>query len=264
MPKKKKSTAAAGGGAAAVKAKKAGKKKQQGPTTLRVLLGTERDDIVKVTLSSEGATVGELRALAVAAAEALEEREGSWAGSVLRRTADDALRRGACVPSSLEALVDDAVPLKSVAIADAEPPLVRLDKPRDESAAPETPFASLVVARASHILLKHVECAGNISRRTGDDVQLSKSEARKELEAMRAAIAAADDRVSAFLEAAGSRSDCASYASGGDLGNRGRGRMSKLFEAAIFGLAIHEMSGVVDTDVGLHLILRLPLEPKGA
>ena len=84
-PKKKKSMAAAGGGAAAVKAKKAGKKKQQGPTTLRVLLGTERDDIVKVTLSSEGATVGELRALAVAAAEALEEREGSWAGAVLRR-----------------------------------------------------------------------------------------------------------------------------------------------------------------------------------
>ena len=37
--------------------------------------------------------------------------------------------------------------------------------------------------------------------------------------------------------------------------------MSMEFEAAIFSLPINGLSGIVDTDVGLHLILRLPLEP---
>ena len=36
--------------------------------------------------------------------------------------------------------------------------------------------------------------------------------------------------------------------------------MSKAFEDAIFALPIDGLSGVVDTEVGLHLILRLPLE----
>ena len=36
--------------------------------------------------------------------------------------------------------------------------------------------------------------------------------------------------------------------------------MSKDFEAAIFALPINGLSGVVDTEVGLHLIMRLPLE----
>ena len=56
------------------------------------------------------------------------------------------------------------------------------------------------------------------------------------------------------------RSDCASFEQGGDLGNRARGKMNKEFEAAIFALAIDELSGVVETDVGLHLIQRRPLE----
>ena len=41
--------------------------------------------------------------------------------------------------------------------------------------------------RVAHILLKHVECAGNVSRRTGDESQLSKAEATAELEALRGA-----------------------------------------------------------------------------
>ena len=55
---------------------------------------------------------------------------------------------------------------------------------------------------------------------------------------------------------------CSSCATGGDLGNRPRGKMSQAFEDAIFALPIDGLSGVVDTEVGLHLILRLPLEPR--
>jgi hypothetical protein len=256
-PKKKKSTAA-GGGAAAVKAKKKGSKKKAGPSTLRVLLGTN-ESIIKIEVSDE-LTVGELRARAMAAAAAADDGAGAWEeGCVLRRHDDDALKRGARTPSQLEAL-DDAALVGDLDVEDADPPSLRLDVPRHPSDPPEVPFASRVEARCAHVLAKHVECAGNVSRRTGDESALTKGAARAELEALRATIAAAEDPVAAFFAAAASRSDCASYASQGDLGNRGRGRMSKDFEAAIFALPINGLSGVVDTEVGLHLIMRLPLE----
>ncbi|KAH8099215.1 hypothetical protein JL720_2199 [Aureococcus anophagefferens] len=239
-PKKKKKSTAAGGGAAAVKAKKKGSKKKAGPSTLRVLLGTN-ESIIKIEVSDE-LTVGELRARAMAAAAAADDGGGAWEeGCVLRRHDDDALKRGARTPSQLEAL-DDAALVGDLDVEDADPPSLRLD------------------ARCAHVLAKHVECAGNVSRRTGDESALTKGGARGELEALRATIAAADDPVAAFFAAAATRSDCASYASQGDLGNRGRGRMSKDFEAAIFALPINGLSGVVDTEVGLHLIMRLPLE----
>ena len=106
--------------------------------------------------------------------------------------------------------------------------------------------------RDAHARNTHVEATLNIS--------CPAQAARAELAALRVTIAEADDPVAAFFAAAATRSDCASYASQGDLGNRGRGRMSKDFEAAIFALPINGLSGVVDTEVGLHLIMRLPLE----
>uniref|UniRef100_A0A1B0CMH1 Peptidyl-prolyl cis-trans isomerase n=1 Tax=Lutzomyia longipalpis TaxID=7200 RepID=A0A1B0CMH1_LUTLO len=41
-----------------------------------------------------------------------------------------------------------------------------------------------------------------------------------------------------------------------NLGAFGRGVMQKAFEEAAFALKVGEMSGIVDTDSGLHLILR--------
>jgi NIMA-interacting peptidyl-prolyl cis-trans isomerase 1 len=52
------------------------------------------------------------------------------------------------------------------------------------------------------------------------------------------------------------RSDCGSCAQSGDLGHFGRGDMQKPFEDASFALKVGEMSGIVDTDSGVHLILR--------
>ncbi|MBI3986497.1 MAG: FAD-dependent oxidoreductase [Lentisphaerae bacterium] len=43
---------------------------------------------------------------------------------------------------------------------------------------------------------------------------------------------------------------------GGSLGTFGRGKMQKPFEDAAFGLRIGEMSGIVDTESGVHVILR--------
>lgn len=50
--------------------------------------------------------------------------------------------------------------------------------------------------------------------------------------------------------------DCSSARSGGDLGSFGRGQMQRPFEDAAFGLGVGQMSDIVETDSGVHLILR--------
>lgn len=60
-----------------------------------------------------------------------------------------------------------------------------------------------------------------------------------------------------FEDAAKQRSDCGSCAQGGDLGFFGRGDMQKPFEDASFALKVGEISGIVDTDSGVHIIKRL-------
>lgn len=57
-------------------------------------------------------------------------------------------------------------------------------------------------------------------------------------------------------ELALSESDCSSARKRGDLGYFGRGDMQKEFEDAAFALQKGEISGVVDTASGLHLIER--------
>eukprot|EP01083_Nonionella_stella_P029948 82262_1 len=59
-----------------------------------------------------------------------------------------------------------------------------------------------------------------------------------------------------FMDLAKSESDCNSYKRGGDLGAFGRGRMQKPFETAAFVLNVGQISDPVETDSGVHLILR--------
>ena len=62
---------------------------------------------------------------------------------------------------------------------------------------------------------------------------------------------------SAFQELAKTESDCSSAKRGGDLGYFGRKKMQPAFEKASFGLRVGELSGIVDTSSGVHVILRL-------
>lgn len=65
------------------------------------------------------------------------------------------------------------------------------------------------------------------------------------------------ERKRRFKEIASEFSDCSSAKRGGDLGAFGHGQMQKPFEDASFKLKIDEMSGIVDSDSGLHLIYRV-------
>ena len=56
---------------------------------------------------------------------------------------------------------------------------------------------------------------------------------------------------------AAERSDCSSFKNNGDLGFFGRGMMQKPFEDSSFGLNVGEMSSIVSTDSGYHLIYRI-------
>ena len=60
-----------------------------------------------------------------------------------------------------------------------------------------------------------------------------------------------------FSTIAKTESDCSSAERGGDLGSFTRGKMQKAFEDASFALQVGQMSGLVDSDSGIHIILRV-------
>ncbi len=94
--------------------------------------------------------------------------------------------------------------------------------------------------KASHILLKS---EGNTSPEQRDALRQQLGEIRQQL------VDGAD-----FAELATQHSDCPSSARGGDLGFFGRNSMVRPFEVAAFALAPGEISEVVETQFGYHLI----------
>jgi peptidyl-prolyl cis-trans isomerase NIMA-interacting 1 len=60
-----------------------------------------------------------------------------------------------------------------------------------------------------------------------------------------------------FEEIAKEESDCSSAKRGGDLGPFGRNKMTPPFEKAAFALKVGELSGLVESDSGVHVILRV-------
>jgi peptidyl-prolyl cis-trans isomerase C len=94
--------------------------------------------------------------------------------------------------------------------------------------------------RASHILITVPPDAN----------EAQKAEARKKIETIQNKIKKGDD----FAALAKEYSQCPSSASGGDLGLFGRGQMARPFEAAAFALEPGEISGIVETRFGYHII----------
>ena len=105
--------------------------------------------------------------------------------------------------------------------------------------------------RASHLLIKHTRSRHPVSKRSGMAVTVSRDDAVKEAEKLLEVVNADN-----FPEHAGKRSDCGSFIRNGDLGFFTRGQMQKAFEDAVFAMKIGEISGVVETDSGIHIIHR--------
>ncbi|KAG8941031.1 hypothetical protein FRC04_004810 [Tulasnella sp. 424] len=106
--------------------------------------------------------------------------------------------------------------------------------------------------RASHLLVKHRGSRRPASWKESN-ITRSKEEA---IEILRGYQKEIDGDPQKFAELASLHSDCSSHSADGDLGWFGKGQMQKPFEQATFGLQVGQMSDVVDTDSGVHLILR--------
>lgn len=132
---------------------------------------------------------------------------------------------------SIQALVEQSV-AKDVAISDAEV--------HDFYTGNKDQFDSPEQARARHILVTVAEEADEKTR------QAAKAKADDLLVQLKGG--------ANFEELAKKNSDCPSAPQGGDLGFFGHGQMVPEFDTAAFALKPGELSGVVTTKFGYHII----------
>lgn len=99
--------------------------------------------------------------------------------------------------------------------------------------------------RASHVLLMYAGSARSSATRSKADAASLIAEIKQKLDA-------GED----FAALATEHSDCPSGRSGGDLGPFGRGQMVGPFEDAAFSLDVGDVSDIVETDFGYHIIKR--------
>lgn len=99
--------------------------------------------------------------------------------------------------------------------------------------------------RASHILLMYKGSMRSMADRSKDEALATVTRLKQEVEAG-----------SDFAELAKRHSDCPSGQDGGDLGYFGRGQMVPEFEDAAFKLQPGQVSEVIETAFGYHIIQR--------
>eukprot|EP00956_Cyclotella_meneghiniana_P043730 scaffold284863_cov93-Cyclotella_meneghiniana.AAC.3 len=113
--------------------------------------------------------------------------------------------------------------------------------------------------RVLHILKKHSGSRRPSSWRVAK-ITISKEKAIEELRELLAILQEVGDPEelrATFEELAKTESDCSSAKRGGDLGFFGKKKMQPAFEKASFGLKVGQLSDIVDTSSGVHIILRL-------
>jgi len=118
------------------------------------------------------------------------------------------------------------------------------EKPVEKQEAPEV--------RASHLLVKHKDSRRPSSWKQ-ETITRTKEEAIEILRGYRTRIVKGEITLG---DLATKESDCSSAKNHGDLGTFGRNQMQKAFEDVAFGLAVGELSDIVSTDSGVHIIER--------
>ncbi|KAG6452317.1 putative peptidyl-prolyl cis-trans isomerase dodo [Manduca sexta] len=106
--------------------------------------------------------------------------------------------------------------------------------------------------QCSHLLVKHAGSRRPSSWRE-ENITRNKEEAVELLTEYRRKII---NKEATFEELARAYSDCSSAKRDGDLGRFKKGQMQKPFEDAAFALKIGQLSQIIDTQSGVHIILR--------
>lgn len=116
--------------------------------------------------------------------------------------------------------------------------------------------------RVFHILKKHKDARRPSSWRT-PKITISLQEARDEISGILEILKETaehgdpDELKATFQELAQTESDCSSAKRGGDLGYFGPKKMQPNFEQAAFALEIGQLSSIVETSSGVHVLLRV-------
>ncbi len=106
--------------------------------------------------------------------------------------------------------------------------------------------------RAYHLLIKHIDSRRPASWKS-DKITRSKDEA---INILKNHLIKIKNGESTLSQIATTESDCSSAKRGGDLGFFERGQMQPPFENASFNLDIGEISDIIETDSGVHIIER--------
>jgi len=119
----------------------------------------------------------------------------------------------------------------------------------------EAPYGFVVLRRcpieraaSRHILIRYKG-----AKNAGPEITRSKAEAHKLAAELQRKVTTGGD----FAELARSSSEDSSAERGGDIGAQPRGRLSAAYEAALFKLRVGEISGVVESEHGYHIIQRI-------
>ncbi len=110
-------------------------------------------------------------------------------------------------------------------------------------------FTTSEKVRASHILITVAQT----------DTEITREQKKAKIDDIHAQLVAGGDMATLAME----NSDCPSKDKGGDLGFFGRGQMVKPFEDAAFALDTGEISPVVETSFGYHVITVTEKEEAG-
>eukprot|EP00927_Polykrikos_kofoidii_P059489 TRINITY_DN5463_c0_g1_i1.p1 TRINITY_DN5463_c0_g1~~TRINITY_DN5463_c0_g1_i1.p1 ORF type:complete len:119 (+),score=28.02 TRINITY_DN5463_c0_g1_i1:76-432(+) len=111
--------------------------------------------------------------------------------------------------------------------------------------------------RCRHLLIKHQGSRNPVSRRTGESTAgITREEAQAEMQQYIKQINDEGCTEKAFAKYAQARSDCGSFQNGGDLGEFGPGEMQQQFEQGTRSIQAGQMSDIVESDSGTHIIFR--------
>ena len=125
-------------------------------------------------------------------------------------------------------------------------------RPKQQSTQPKE-------VRVLHILKKHKDSRRPSSWRQAT-IRITKEAARQELQEILTILKEShtlEELKATMEELARTESDCSSAKRGGDLGYFGRKKMQPEFEKASFALSVGELSDIVETSSGVHIILRV-------